>query len=109
MGPPTEQFEGTNPQVSYDAFEYHLTAFFGVAGTVRQLDANTIDLAEEQIAAIPLRADAALAGRAYCRLRRPGDRGPPRRGMIRRFSLLDTARWRGSACVTGGDQKVTID
>ena len=82
MGPPTEQFEGTNPQVSYDAFEYHLTAFFGVAGTVRQLDANTIDLAEEQIAAIPLRADAALAGRAYCRLRRPGDRGPPRRGIL---------------------------
>ena len=39
--------------MSYDAFEYHFTAFFGVDGTVRQLDANTIDLTEEEIAAIP--------------------------------------------------------
>ena len=53
MGQPTEQYEGTNPQVTYDAFEYHFTAFFGVDGTVRQLDTNTIQLSEEQIAAIP--------------------------------------------------------
>ena len=53
MGEPTDEYEGTNPQVSYDAYEYGFTAFFGVDGTVRQLDINTIDLSEEQIAAIP--------------------------------------------------------
>ena len=53
MGEPTGQFEGTNPQLNYDAFEYGFTAFFGVDGTVRQLDANTINLAPEQVEAIP--------------------------------------------------------
>ena len=53
MGEPTGQFAGTNPQLNYDAFEYGFTAFFGVDGTVRQLDANTINLTPEQVEAIP--------------------------------------------------------
>jgi hypothetical protein len=58
MGEPTEEYtaentpSGFDPQMVWDAFEYHFTAFFNVDDRVRQLDVNEIDLNSEQKAAI---------------------------------------------------------
>ena len=91
-------------------FREHFTAFFGVDGTVRQLGGNTTDLTQraDRIAASPCETRGASRARLL-----PADgratAGRCGEGSSHAFPLLDTARWRGSACVTVGDQKMTID
>jgi len=58
MGEPTEEYtpestpNGFQPQMVWDAFEYHFTAFFDVDDRVRQMDANDLDLTAGQKRAI---------------------------------------------------------
>ena len=54
MGEPTEEYtpentpEGFDPQMIWEAFEYHFTAYFNVDDRVRQLDVNDLDLTAAQ-------------------------------------------------------------
>lgn len=58
MGEPTSEHtpettsEGFQPQMTWEAYEYHFTAFFGVDDRVRQLDVNDLDLSAQQREAI---------------------------------------------------------
>lgn len=47
MGPATEQYprsDATEEQESWEAGEWHFTAFYDVEHTVRQLDINDVEL-----------------------------------------------------------------
>jgi hypothetical protein len=58
MGEPTEDYtrqnapEGLDPQMVWDAYEYHFTAFFNADDKVRQLDIDDVELSPEQKAAL---------------------------------------------------------
>jgi hypothetical protein len=59
MGNPTEEYtadeveSGFEPQMSWDAYQFHYTAFFDADDHVRQLDINDIDLTDAEKAALP--------------------------------------------------------
>ena len=59
MGEPTEEYtqqntpEGSDPQMVWDAYEYHFTAFFNADDNVRRLDIDDVDLSPEQKTALP--------------------------------------------------------
>ena len=59
MGSPTEEYTaadvepGFDPQMSWDAYQFHYTAFFDADDRVRQLDINDIDLTDAEKAALP--------------------------------------------------------
>ena len=51
MGPPTEtrfQHDPTNPQVAWDAFDWHFNAFLDMNGNVHQMDINDISLTQSE-------------------------------------------------------------
>jgi hypothetical protein len=58
MGEPTQEFiadntpAGFQPQMVWEAYEFHFTAFFDSSDKVRQLDINDIDLSAQQKAAL---------------------------------------------------------
>jgi hypothetical protein len=58
MGEPTGEYtaantpEGFDPQMSWDGYQWHFTAFFDVDDHVRQLDINDIDLSSAEKASL---------------------------------------------------------
>ena len=54
MGEPTEEYtpenmpSGFEPQMIWDAYEFHFTAFFDSSDRVSQLDVNDLDLSPQQ-------------------------------------------------------------
>ena len=58
MGEPTQENtpEGSDPQMVWEAYGYHFTAFFGADEKVRRLDINDTDLSPEQKADLPCSA-----------------------------------------------------